>query len=212
VGEEALYPPPSQDPETVRQATDALLAEKRFREGMGLRKDEDLEAFIERLQDTIASFVTAIIDLQVNSPLLYWGLVVGLILILILLVWHIIYTVRRGSAPQDTAKRTVADIVREADLGALWVQVREAEAAGDLGQALRIRFAIAVARAIGLERLRGLGHLTYRELVAAMPATHPRAELERAVGIIEDTYYAGNPLAAERYRSCVDAMGREESS
>lgn len=212
MGEEALYPPPPQDPETVRQATEVLLAQKRYREGMGLRRNEDIEAFVDRLEHVVVSFIDAVVALQESSPFLYWLLVTGLILILILLTWHIIYTVRRGSSVPEKASRTVADIIRESDLEELRKQVRELEAAGDLGQALRVRFAIAVARAIGLERLRGLGHLTYRELVVLMPASHSGAALEQAVQTIEDTFYAGNPLAPERYRSCVDALNREESA
>jgi hypothetical protein len=200
-------PPPPQDPRTVDQALEELLAERHYREGLGLGYGDSVETFFENLRQRIQDLLLAIIDLRENDPLLYWMLVVALVSLAGFMVWHIVYTVRKGSSVPASAASTLGDLVDEPDVDALWRRFQEAEAAGDLPGALRLRFAIAASYSLGFARLRSLGHLTYRELLRLTARTAPVTGLEQMVGAIEQTYYAGQPLDEERYRACVTAVG-----
>lgn len=204
---EPSLPPPPEDREAIDRTLEELLAERHYREGMGLGYGDEVETFLEELRRRIQDLILAIIDLRETDPLLYWLLVVGLVLLAAGMIWHIVYTVRRGSSVPATADDTLGDIVAEPDLEALWARFEDAERAGDLPAALRLRFAIAVASSLGFGRLRSLGHLTYRELLRMTLARGSFPGLEPLVGTIEETYYAGRPLDGDRYRRCVDSVG-----
>jgi len=200
-------PPPPQEPQTVDQALEELLSERHYQEGLGLGYGDSVETFLENLRRRIEDLLLAIIDLRENDPLLYWMLVVGLVALAGFMIWHIVYTIRKGTAVPASAASTLGDLVDEPDVDALWRRFREAEADGDLPGALRLRFAIAASYSLGFARLRSLGHLTYRELLRMTVRTSPVPGLEEMVGVIEQTYYAGQPLDEERYRACVTAVG-----
>ncbi len=202
MADEAL-PPPPQDPQTVDQVLEELLAERHYREGLGLGYGEEVENFLELVRQRIQGLLLMIIELRETNPVAYWALVVGLVLLATAMVWHIVYTVRRGSAVPVAGERTLGDVVEEPDVDALWRRFREAEVGGDLAGALRLRFAIAAATLIGFGRLRSLGHMTYRELLRMAAQRGPVTGLESMVTTIEETYYAGQPLDEERYQRCL---------
>lgn len=193
------------DPEVVREATRTLLEQRRFREGMQLEQGEP-DDFVDVLYQRIGDWVVALIDLQETNPVLYWLVVTGLIVTAALLVWHIVYTVRRSSRAPARAPGAVGDVVGTSDLDALWQRQRDAAAAGDLLLALQLRFAIAVATSIGVQRLRNLGHMTYRELDAVGQRAGIGADLAPTVDTIEQALYGGKELGARQYERCVRAL------
>ncbi len=213
MADEGPLPPPPHDPERVRDATDALLAEDHFRDGMGLGYDERTRGFLEHLEQRLAWLIEQITALRETHPLVYWTLLIVLGVVAALLVAHIAYTVRRGSRAPEAAGRTVGELIREQTLETLRRRVAEAEAEGAWARALRLRFALAAAEVVGLPRLRTLGHLTYRELVAAVaertvagPGSGGGA-LGEVLVVVEDTTYGGRELDQARYRECVARLG-----
>jgi len=211
VPESTLHDPPPHDPAAVREATEALLAEARYREGMKLRQDGEVDRFLDVLWARIVSWVAALIHLQETHPVLYWLLLLGLIVVAVAMVWHITYSVRRSSRPQGERKFVVGDVVGEGDLASLRQRFDTALQEGDLARALRLRFALAVAERIGMARLRSLGHLTYRELLQLVSRADPVPGLASAVGVIEETLYAGRELDTEAFHRCVDGIDRPEA-
>jgi len=201
----------------VRELTDELLQQQHYQHGMNLGRSEDVERFIDRLWDTVASFVNALIQLQETNPLLYWLVVVGLVVVAAGLIWHVTWSVRRSSRTRASTPGRIGELLDQADARTLWAHYREALADGDLGLALRYRFAIAVGEAIGVGRLQSLGHLTYRELVgvAQRHGWGDAAELDQAVAAIEESLYAGRPLDEARFSRRVRGLGggppREEA-
>jgi hypothetical protein len=210
VADAATLPPPHHDPQTVREATDALLAEQRYRDGMGLGYDERTRGFLAHLEERLAWLIDQVAALRETHPLLYWTLVVALAAVAALLIAHVLYTVRKGSRATPPGERTVGEVIREQTLATLQQRVADAEAAGELSLALRLRFALSAAQVVGLARLRTLGHLTYRELAAAVDAGGggQGGGFAEAVVVVEDTYYGGLPLDESRYRQCVADLER----
>jgi hypothetical protein len=207
-----LLPAPPHDPEAVREATDALLVQQHYQHGMNLGRSEDVERFIDRLWDTVGAFVNALIDMQETNPALYWLVVLGLITAAGLLIWHITYSVRRSSRAAPSTSERIGDLIEQADHGSLWQQFHGAVDAGELGLALRFRFAIAVAEVIGMARLKTLAHLTYRELVAITGRSDggEALELDAAVSAIEETLYAGRELDEDRFERRLAGLGGRE--
>lgn len=195
----------------VRETTDALIAERHFRDGMGLSRDEEVGRFVDVLWSRIVAWVDALIHLQETHPVLYWLLLVGLVVVAVALVWHITYSVRRSNRPEGARRGVVGEVVRESDLGSLEQRYRDAAAAGDLSLALRLLFAVTVAERIGLARLRVLGHLTYRELLRLVAGSGPVPGLDVAVGVIEETLYAGRELDVATFDRCVDDIERRRT-
>lgn len=193
------------DPEIVRETTRTLLQERRFREGMHLEQGEP-DDFIDVLYQRIGDWIVALIDLQETNPVLYWALIVGLVVVAALLVWHITYTVRRSSRSPVRAPGVLGEVVGASDLDALWQRQRAAASVGDLLLALQLRFAIAMGASIGVPRLRNLGHMTYRELVAVGQRAGVPADLAPTVDAIEQTLYGGKELDARQYERCVRAL------
>lgn len=203
--------PPPHDPAAVREATDALLAERHFRDGMNISRDEEVGRVLDVLWARIVALVDGLIHLQETNPVLYWLLLVGLAAVAAAMVWHITYSVRRSSRQVGARRGVVGVVVGEANLGSLEQQYRDAARGGELSQALCLLFAIVVAERIGLVRLRALGHLTYRELLRMVARTEPVAGLEAVVGVIEETLYAGRELDAATFSRCVDGVERRRS-
>lgn len=201
--------PPHHDPQSVREATDALLAEQRYRDGMGLGLDRT-RGFLAHIEERLAWLIDQVAALRETHPLLYWTLIVALAAVAALLIAHVLYTVRKGTRAAVPGERTVGEVIREQTLVSLQRQVTDAEAAGNLPLALRLRFALAAAEVVGLPRLRTLGHLTYRELAAAVAVggDGQARGFAAAVGVVEDTYYGGRSLAEDRYQRCVADLGQ----
>jgi len=193
------------DPEVVREAARSLLEQRRFREGMRLEQGEP-DDFVDVLFGRIGDWVLALIDLQETNPVLYWLLVAGLITVAALLTWHIVYSVRRSSRAPARPRSAVGEVVGTSDLDALRQRQHGAIADGDLLLALQLRFAIAVAASIGVPRLRNLGHLTYRELIAVGQRAGVGADLAPTVDAIEQTLYGGQDLDVRRYERCIEAL------
>jgi hypothetical protein len=197
------------DPEVVRDTTSTLLEQRRYREGMRLEQGEP-DDFVDVLYQRIGDWILALIDLQETNPVLYWAVIVGLVVIAGLLVWHITYTVRRSSRTPVRAPSAVGEVVGTSDLDALRQRQREAVAAGELLLALQLRFAIAVAESIGVPRLRNLGHMTYRELIAVGQRAGVPEDLVPTVDAIEQTLYGGQELDDRKYERCVRALEPED--
>lgn len=199
----------ARDSEAVREATRALLDERRYRDGMRLEQGEP-DDFLDAIIDRIGDLVLAVIALQESNPVLYWLLIAGLVAVAVLLTWHIVYSVRRSSRTPARPQDRVGEVVGSSDLDALWQRQRAASAQGDLLLALQLRFAIAVASSIGVDRLRNLGHLTYRELVAVGARAGQAADLAPSVEAIEQTLYGGQELDEPRYDRCMAALDAED--
>jgi hypothetical protein len=197
------------DPEIVRETTRTLLEQRRFREGMHLEQGEP-DDFVDVLYQRIGDWIVALIDLQETNPVLYWALVGGLLAVAALLVWHIVYTVRRSSRAPVRAPGAVGEVVGASDLDTLRQRQRAAAAGGDLLLALQLRFAISVAASIGVPRLRNLGHMTYRELIAVGQRAGVPADLAPTVDAIEQALYGGQELDAQQYERCVGALEPED--
>ncbi len=197
------------DPEAVREATRALLDERRYRDGMRLEQGEP-DDFLDAIIDRIGDLLLSIIALQESNPVLYWLLIAGLVAVAMLLTWHIVYSVRRSSRTPTRPADRVGAVVGTSDLDALWQRQRDAASQGERLLALQLRFAIAVASSIGVQRLRNLGHLTYRELVAVGARAGLDADLTPTVEVIEQTLYGGQELDGEQYDRCLAALEPED--
>lgn len=186
------------EPEAIREATREILAGPEF---AAVREDPFL-LLLRKAWAWVVEFLERLASLSESRPILYWAIVLGLVAILILLCWHIAWTVRRVFRKQGVSDRARAGGGR-GDPAATWLaHARAAAAAGDTLEALRGLF-LAVLHGLDAAGTapfpRTATNREYLALVRARGATGPLPLLEELVRTLDRHWYARVPVGPETY-------------
>lgn len=144
-------------------------------------------------------------ELQLSNPVLFWGLVVALSLVLALLLWHITISVRavwravRGEQISDAAGEDRGD---RRDLG----PARAALASGEYRRAVELAWAIATASLLSAGEEARTPRQQARVLDTRLPP-RLRPHLLELLRLHEDACYAGEATAAPQAEAAVARAG-----
>jgi Domain of unknown function (DUF4129) len=138
---------------------------------------------------------------------LQWVVKIVLVVVLLLLVAHIIYTVLRSmrvperspdAKPREGWRRDPRDLERMAE---------EARGRSDFIGAVRLLFRAAILRLENAERRVNRPGTTNRELLRRYRTTPVHSALQKFVTVIDTKWYGGRECGPEDYESCRSAHG-----
>lgn len=117
--------------EAIQKARDAVLKRPEF--AYAVKEEED-----SLLYRALSGFFDLLRQLQQQHPRLFLAAVIAMALLLLLLVAHIVWTIRvAGRGRHDPDRLTLEDAVRRADPGPFRERAMELAAKGDLEGAVR---------------------------------------------------------------------------
>ncbi len=200
-------------PEDLERAGDVVFSDPAFKEGLDtthLTIDELGRLIghgIDYVYETIASWLLSI---QKNSPFLFFGLLLGMLAVLVLLLYHIGWTFSRafrgvgaGDAEGyevDTGERVrrYRDLRREAS---------EVASQGDPREGIRLLLLALLALLAEEEVLLVARSWTPREIVARLSARGSFGnDLKRFGAAIEDALYTEHTLTESAFTSCEETL------
>lgn len=138
---------------------------------------------------------------------LQWLVKIVLVVVLLLLVAHIIYTIlgsvrtpgrSTDGKPRDARRRDPRDLERMAE---------EARGRSDFIGAVRLLFRAAILRLENAERRVNRPGTTNRELLRRYRSTPVHPALQQFVTVIDTKWYGGRECGPEDYESCRSAHG-----
>lgn len=155
------------------------------------------------LVQALTGFLGWLSGLYETSPPLFWVLLVGCVVVLVLLLTHIIWTLRRvwyaSGRPADAA----AAARREALSQRLCREAERWAAAGDFTEAIRCLFLALVHRFDESGRVDFQAACTNREYLALFAERPPlQAGLRVFVDVLDDHWYGQRPSAQSQYAQC----------
>lgn len=173
------------DPEDARRTARDIVRSRRYQPEDVPRPLEGVLRWIGDRLRPITDFLDGVVDFFSEGV----GLVLLVVIIAALVTLVALYLVRRARAPVDGERRRRAAGARREDPDALEREASEAERAGDLDRALRLRF-----RA-GLLRLDRVGAITFRPSLTSGQVTRavPLPELDELARTFEGVAYGGRP-------------------
>lgn len=151
--------------------------------------------------------------LRGTAPLAYWAILIGLLIVLTLLIWHIVYTLRVAfGAPAADDEAEDVEARRRRRSVAFLSDADDEAARGSFGAALRSLLLAAFARyAEDRESLVPMSK-TNREVVNRLPLdAEAAAELRWLVGSVDRSWYGSGPADRadfDRARAAVAPMLR----
>jgi uncharacterized protein DUF4129 len=173
------------DPDTARREAQHILSDGRFKSSSTPRP---LRGPLQWLGDRLQTVFGPIGRFVARVPALVWWIAAAALLAFV--VWMIVRVRQRriASAPKDAKRRAPARDARE-DPDELEREAADAERAGDLERAVRLRF-----RA-GLLRLGDRGAIRYRPSVTTgeVRRTLRSARFDDLAGTFEEITYGGRP-------------------
>jgi len=176
------------------------------------RDDYDLSAFTGREPNRLWEFLGWIWDRLVElteflQGLLgpwVWLLYVALTALLVLLVWHIGYTMSRGLRIQERAPRP-AQGGRSRDPRELERLAEAALGLNDYVEAVRLLFRAAILRLENAERRTNRPGMTNRELLRRYRPTPLYSALQQFVEVLDTAWYGGHECGQADYELCRQA-------
>jgi tetratricopeptide (TPR) repeat protein len=185
---------PSPDRGTIRHQVDDILARPEFRQ-------KDLSWLLKALKQ----FFDWLGGLHDTAPLLFWILIVVLVTVLLLLIFHITWTVRQAFVTGEAAKdsRQAAE-QRQRLSQAYQQQALDRAARGEYTEAIRFLFLSLVFRFDEEGRVLFQRAYTNREYLALFtdrPGVN--AELRVFVDTLDDNWYGQRPSDPGRYQECL---------
>lgn len=212
--------------EVVREATDRVLSDPAYRDGIReIVVSEDLASqlrrWIEKALDFVRSIADGLANLSVDQPILFWLIMLALIGALVVILWHLGYSLSllvRGSPAGSPAR--AEERARAQRFAELWSEARRLADRGEYSGAIRHLLLALLARAHD-SRIRLPAGWTNREIVAYVSrrrALQRLAEPLRAfVGTFDRIWY-GQQIAresdytrcAELVSVCVEGLQAEE--
>lgn len=201
----AAQTPLVRNPDQIRQVAREVIARPEFQldrpsdEGGGWA-ELFLRLFIEIIKP-IARFFSALWDI---SPALAWFTAIALTVVLILLVVHIVYTLRTALA-QRLPQYASSERDRPMSLEHFQRQAAEAAAQGDYITAVRLLFKASLLRLEQAERRPARPGTTNRELLRRYQQSGVANHLQSFVEVIDTRWYAGSPCSEADYQRCRDA-------
>ena len=193
--------PPHPDDDAVRRHLQDVLSRPEFHKGTNLNW---LAEALRGLFEWLGSLSTA-------SPALFWLLLVGCVLLLLLIVLHIGWTVRRMLAVDAAGARGRAEAAaRRARLSQTYRQeAGERAARGDFTEAVRFLFLSLVYRFDEEGRVLFQHACTNREYLALF-ADRPQVgqDLRVFVDVLDANWYGQRPTDARHYEECLALYDR----
>jgi hypothetical protein len=172
--------------EEIRRVADALF---QGRDYLFVREELPTRGWIDRALGLWFDLMEWVNALRSNSPLGWIALMLLLCGILALLIWHIVWTIRRAGRWQSVADPTSL-AAAEDPAGALRRWLAEAERDGDRVAALRVRFQLLLTRERVLHPGRMRRGWTNRECVRLFRDDPPRATaMLEVVAVLDRTWY-----------------------
>ncbi len=179
--------------EEIRRAADALF---QGREYLLVREELPARGLIDRALGVWFDLMDWLDRLRENSPLGWTALILLLFGILALLIWHIVWTIRRAGRWQGVADPT--GLAAAADPAeSLRRRLAEAERDGDRVAALRARFLLLLSRERALHPGRMRRGWTNRECVRLFRDDPPRATALLEVVAVLDRIWYGRAACSE---------------
>jgi Domain of unknown function (DUF4129) len=173
--------------------------------GVFARREFDRTPPLVDLQQLLKRFFEWLGSLSGTAPVLYWLLLIGCIMLLALLVWHIVWTVfsafsygRRARQDENVKQRRRLSVSYAA-------AADKAAAAGDYTEAVRCLFLCLVHNFDESGRLTYLPSGTNREYLGQFsdrPAVY--RDLAVFVDTLDDNWYGQRPTPPEQYRLCLE--------
>jgi hypothetical protein len=163
-------------------------------------------AWVEWILHRLADFFSWLASLRMTSPVLFWLLLLGTLLLLALLLGYILWSVRRvlyrqgRSAHEETAeerRRRMSQVCEE--------EARQRAAMADFTEAIRYLFLALIYRFDEKGRVSFQQACTNREylgLFADRPRIHDR--LRVFVDTLDDYWYGQRPTDSRQYEDCLN--------
>ncbi len=195
---------PLPDPETIRRAAEEVLRRPGYQ--LDLQPDSGLTLLelLYRFFRWILTPLQWLLDALEGLPgWLRWPIAIGLVALLILLVFHIGYTIVRAvTGPRQ--KRGLAAALQSAarDPGALERQAAEAVSRGDFMTAIRLLFLACLLRLELAEKRTFRAGTTNREHLRRHRDSPVFEPLKRFVEIIETRWYWRGECGLEDFEVC----------
>lgn len=192
----------------IRRTAEEVVARPEFQIDAPSMAPHDLLAaivrFLERIFRPFRQFAENLYDL---SPLLFWLMVVGLVLILVALITHIVYSFRIALARRAENISGLSRANRFIDPARLEADAKSAAAAGDYIRAVRLIFRACLARLEAAEARALRAGMTNRELLHRYRSTPMAAALQTFVETIDTKWYGHEYCAIQDYEACLQAQG-----
>ena len=194
-------------PDAIRQTAREVVARPEFQVESPSTLPFDLLRFISRILQAIFGplqrFAERVFDF---SPLLGWLMVVGMVLIVVALMTHIVYTFRVALARRVETISGLSKSRRTMDPARLEADAETAAARGDFIGAVRLVFRSCLVRLEAAEdRALRLG-LTNRELLRRYQSAPLAEALRIFVDTIDAKWYGHALCDAGDYEACLQAQ------
>lgn len=186
---------PHPDPEKIRQGMKHVLSRPEFHPGANL----------SWLESALRSALEWLGKLSDTSPAVFWLLVIGLTLLLVLLLGHIAWTVRRILAVGERPATPEEVAAQRQRLSLAYQQeAHERAARQDYTEAIRYLFLALVYRLDEEGRVLFQRAYTNREYLALF-ADRPEVnrDLRVFVDTLDDNWYGQRPTDEQRYADCL---------
>jgi len=191
---------PSPSPAAVREKTEAVFDRPEFRSqdpnsaGWLLRQLRDFFAWLASLHDA--------------APLLFWLLLIACIVLLILIVIHLVFTVRKAFVRGDRSAPGSATAARFLLSVSYRDEAARLAATGEFTEAVRFLFLSLVYRFDERGRISLHKAYTNREYLDLLRDTPARAALQVMVDAIDDHWYGQRPCSRESFEECLAVYNR----
>lgn len=196
------------DPEHIRSTAREVLARPEFQLDRSSGETGGLAELILRLifklLRPIFRFFGALWDI---SPALAWLTAIVLSLVLVLLLAHIIYTLRKVLA-QRLPTYVTAQRERSKSYEQYQREATDAAARGDYITAVRLLFRASLVRLEQAEKRPVRPGTTNRELLRRYQQSGLAEHLQRFVEVIDTRWYAGSTCSESDYQNCLQAHSR----
>ena len=204
-----LPPAPMQLPvDAVRDTAREVIARPEFQVDEPSSLPFDLLHYVLRfLEKVLRPFQEFSEYLYAASPLLFWLLFVGLVLIVIALIAHIVYSFKVALARRAEANSGLTKSKRVVDPTKLEADAKGAAARGDFIGAVRLIFRACLARLEAVEERSWRLGLTNRELLSRYRNTPMAEALRTFVETIDAKWYGHALCDVGDYEACLQAQG-----
>jgi hypothetical protein len=193
----ATVPQPSED--KVRRTLEEVLSRPEFSPG-------SQTSWMTSLLQHLAAFAAWLGSLHGTAPVLFWLLLLGCLLLLVLLLGHIVWTVQRVLYRRGrTLDEERPEQRRERPSQLYEAEARRRAAAGDFTEAIRYLFLALVYRFDESGRVNFQQACTNREylaLFADRPSIQDR--LRVLVDTLDDYWYGQRPTDSRQYEDCLN--------
>ena len=197
------------DAESIREAAREVINRPEF----DLNPDAGWRAsLMARLYDWLYWLFKPVIDLfralHDLSPPVAWTVTALLVLLLIAICWHMVYTFRQALKRRAHGQLAATHAVAEPDPGELETQARTAAGAGDYINAVRLLFIACLQRLHKSERRTLRKGVTNREILRRYAQTPAFEALRTFVDTIDAKWYGRGICERDDFERCAAAHAR----